>query len=91
MQTIVSVFVDVTNKKGIHARPASLLARTASQFDAEVLIELGEQVVSGKDVLGILSLEALCGSKIRLMVSGPDAKEAGGELEELIKTGFDFD
>lgn len=91
MDEVVSLDIEITNAKGIHARPASLLARTASQYDSEVVIEANGQTVSAKDVLSLLSLAAGCGCRLKMTVSGPDAREAATELEELIKTGFDFD
>lgn len=83
--------VVITNRKGIHARPASLLARTCLQFESEVSIVCRDMTVSAKDVLGILSLQAVCGTSITVIVEGPDEKEALAEVVELICTGFDFD
>ena len=81
----------VHNKLGFHARPAAMIAKTASRFDAEITIEKGGTTVSAKSLMGILSLEASKGSRIRIVGVGDDAEAAVAELEELVKGGLEVD
>ena len=48
---IVKEFV-VSNKLGVHARPAALFVKTANRFDCEVLVEKDGEVVNGKSIMG---------------------------------------
>lgn len=81
----------VQNKLGFHARPAAMIAKTASRYDSEITIEKGGTTVSAKSLMGLLSLEASKGSKIRITGVGNDAEEAVTELEELVKGGLEVD
>ncbi len=81
----------VENKLGFHARPAAMIAKLASRFDSEITIEKGGTKVSAKSLMGLLSLEASKGSKIRIMAVGVDAQEAVAEIEELVKGGLEVD
>lgn len=78
----------IQNKWGLHAKPAALFVKTASLYDAEVTVTKGSTTVSGKSVLGLLSLGAAHGTTLLVRASGPDAKEALSALESLIKSNF---
>ena len=76
--------VEILNKLGIHARPASLFVRTANRFHSEILVEKDGEQINGKSIMGLLMLAAGPGSKLRLHAEGQDAPQALKELEDLI-------
>ncbi|MBP5790851.1 MAG: HPr family phosphocarrier protein [Kiritimatiellae bacterium] len=78
------------NKYGMHVRPAGLFAKTASRFDAEVEVEKAGNVVSGKSIMALMTLEATCGSILKVTASGAQAEEVLQELEALIGRKFDI-
>jgi len=78
------------NKYGMHVRPAGLFARTASQYDAVVEVEKDGNLVSGKSIMALMTLEAVCGTVLRVSASGPQAQEALDQLEALVKRKFDI-
>jgi len=79
----------VTNKLGIHARPAAMFVRTASKFDCEVFVEKDGERVNGKSIMGLMMLAAGPSSKLLLIAEGGDAARAVLELESLVKGNFD--
>jgi|SRR5689334_19684297 len=79
----------VTNKLGIHARPAAMFVRIASKFECEVFVEKDGERVNGKSIMGLMMLAAGPGSKLLLLTEGPDAAKAVLELEALVKRNFD--
>lgn len=80
----------VGNHYGIHARPAALFVKAASQFDADIDVEKDGSVVSGKSIMGLMTLEAGPGSVLRISAEGPDSEAALDYLEQLIvKRKFD--
>lgn len=82
----------VLNKYGIHARPAALLVKTANKFDAEITVEKDGNCVSGRSIMGLMSLEAGCGAVLDVVAEGVDAREALEQIEDLIvKRRFDED
>ena len=78
------------NKYGMHVRPAGLFAKTASRFEADVEVEKDGNVVSGKSIMALMTLEAVCGTTLRVSASGPQAQEALDELDALVQRKFDI-
>ena len=78
------------NKYGMHVRPAGLFAKTASKFDAEIEVEKDGNVVSGKSIMALMTLEAVNGTVLKVTASGPQADEALDELEALVARRFDI-
>jgi phosphocarrier protein len=81
METIAVVIKD---EFGLHAKPAFRLAQLANNFKSELVIENNERRVNGKSVLEILTLSAIKGSKIRLVITGEDEKDAAEGLKKLL-------
>ena len=74
----------LTNKYGLHARPATLFVETCNRFPCDVVVLKEGQEVNGKSIMGIMMLAAECGSQIILQVEGDDAQEAIEELEDFL-------
>ena len=75
---------EIRNQYGIHARPAALFVKTASRFDADITVEKDGNRVSGKSIMGLMTLEAGRGSVLRVTANGGDGEEALDHLEALI-------
>ena len=78
------------NKYGMHVRPAGLFAKVASRFDAEIEVEKDGNVVSGKSIMALMTLEAVCGTTLHVSASGAQAQEALDELAALVERKFDI-
>jgi phosphocarrier protein len=78
------------NKYGMHVRPAGLFAKVASRFNANVQVEKDGNVVPGRSIMALMTLEAICGSVLRVTAEGPQAKEVLDELESLVARKFDI-
>ena len=78
------------NKYGMHVRPAGLFAKVASRFDADVEVEKDGNSVSGKSIMALMTLEATCGTVLKVTASGPQAAEVLEELEALVARQFDI-
>ena len=78
------------NKYGMHVRPAGLFAKVASRYDAEVEVEKDGNVVSGKSIMALMTLEAVNGTVLKVTASGPQAAEVLDELEALVARKFDI-
>lgn len=81
----------VTNKLGIHARPAALFVKTANLFASDIYVEKDGETVNGKSIMGLMMLAAGPGSRLRVKAEGDDAARALGELEGLVERKFDED
>ena len=79
----------VSNKLGIHARPAAMFVKTANRFSCDIFVEKDGERVNGKSIMGLMMLAAGPGSKLTVHAQGQDASQALAEIETLIKRKFD--
>lgn len=81
----------IRNRLGLHARAAALFVKKASGYRSEVWVEKDGQRVNGKSIMGLLMLACPLGTKLRIDVDGPDARDAFADLGRLIDDGFGED
>ncbi|HBV61422.1 MAG TPA: HPr family phosphocarrier protein [Rhodopirellula sp.] len=81
--------VTVRNPEGLHARPADLLVRMASNYQSNILIGRDGELVDCKSILSLLTLGAAQGTVLTVSAEGSDAEEALNAIEDLFEAGFD--
>ncbi len=79
----------VSNKLGIHARPAAMFVKTANRFHCDIFVEKDGERVNGKSIMGLMMLAAGPGSTVTVHAQGQDASQALAEIETLIRRKFD--
>jgi phosphocarrier protein len=79
---MVSQTITVTNKSGLHARPASELAKVCSKCDSDVVIRVGERNLNPKSILNLMAAAIRCGTEIVVECDGETEKE---DLEKIIE------
>ena len=47
--------VQLLNKTGLHARPASEFAKRAAAFKSSIFIEFNDMTINAKSIVGLLS------------------------------------
>ena len=74
---------------GVHARPAAMIVRIASQFPGEVWVTKkdGERV-NAKSIMGIMMLAAARGSQLTFECSPADAGELEKQMTDLFAAKF---
>ena len=80
--------VTIVNKLGLHARPAAQLVQRASKFEAEISLKRYNLEVNAKSIMGVMMLAAEMGSKILIVASGPDEREAVEAIAQVIQGKF---
>ena len=78
----------ITNKVGLHARPARLLVQAAAQFQSKVQVQHGNKTANAKSIVGVLKLGAVLGDILILSAEGEDAEKAVSALAELVLHKF---
>jgi Phosphotransferase System HPr (HPr) Family len=78
----------VANQLGLHARPASQIAREAQGFAASISLVGQGQTVDAKSILDVLTLAAGPGSTIEIRASGEDAEAAVERISQLFAARF---
>lgn len=88
-ETVMTKDLRVSNKLGIHARPAAMFVKTANRFSCDIFVEKDGEKVNGKSIMGLMMLAAGPGSTVTVHAHGHDASQALVELETLINRKFD--
>jgi phosphocarrier protein len=87
-----SVTVQVTNKLGLHARPASDFAMKAKEFSSSIVIrnlDLEQPAdISAKSMLKIMAARIKMGARLEIVAEGQDEKQAVDALAALLVSGF---
>jgi phosphocarrier protein len=81
----------VSNKLGLHARPAMQFVDLANQFQSDVTVhKFGEEpgTADGKSVMQMIILAATEGTPLKIEAAGDDAEEAVKKLAELFESKF---
>lgn len=89
MSKTCSSKVKITNRQGLHARPAMDFVQAASGFASDVRVRNNDEDADGKSVMELMMLAATQGTEIEVICVGDDAEAALAHLASLIKRGFD--
>lgn len=81
--------VVITNKLGLHARPAAKFVELANRFKSDIYIKKDTATVSAKSIMGVMVLGVDKGTEIIIEASGSDEQEALDALCALIESGFE--
>lgn len=79
----------ICNRKGLHARAAAKMVKTASEFDARVTVHHAGQSAGATSILSLLMLAAEIGVEVDLHAEGPQAEQALAAISDLIARKFD--
>ena len=85
------ITVTISNRLGLHARPAMAFVELAGTFKAAVTVCRDQQAVDGKSIMQMMMLAATKGTELLVKADGPDAEEACAALKKLVDSGFDED
>jgi phosphocarrier protein len=80
--------LEIRNKHGLHARAAALFVRTINKFSSRVNVSKDGVTSDGRSIMGILTLGASQGSKIKIEAVGEDAEKAVRAIEKLVENRF---
>jgi phosphocarrier protein len=78
----------IVNKLGLHARAASHLVKTASDFKARITVEKAGASANAKSIMGLMLLAAAKGHTVTVSADGVDENEALAAVEALIRDRF---
>lgn len=81
--------VTISNKLGLHARPAMCFVDAANAFQSAVFVLRGSQSVDGKSIMQMMMLAATKGTELEIVAEGEDAERAVAALKKLVEGGFD--
>jgi phosphotransferase system HPr (HPr) family protein len=83
--------IQVRNKVGLHARPASLFVQTAAKFSSRVKVKnltTNGNFVDAKSIIMVLTLGVMKDHEVVIQTDGEDADAALAALRSLIDSDF---
>ena len=88
---MTEIVLTVTNKDGLHARPAKDFINKVREFKSKVTIQNLSRPDSKEVVVtpvGLLNIAARQGHEIRVRAEGPDADQAIAAIKQLVEDHF---
>lgn len=89
MTDILEKTVQITNKRGLHARAAAKFVKLVEQQNAKVTVAKDDMCVCGSSIMGLLMLSASINTHIRIAATGDNAGTTLQELVQLVERRFD--
>jgi phosphocarrier protein len=84
----VSKTIEISNKRGLHARASAKFVNVAAGLSAKVEVEKDGNKVVGTSIMGLMMLGAAMGDSIVIHCSGPNAEDALAKLVALVEDRF---
>lgn len=78
----------ITDELGIHARPAGMLVKEASEFASKIMIASPKKEVDAKRIMGVMSLGVKKGDTVKLTIEGEDEDAAASALESFLSANL---
>lgn len=85
---MVSKKITVMNTSGLHARPASELAKLCTKCNSDIALVIGEKRINPKSILILMSAAIRCGTEIIVECSGENEQEDLIAIVEAIEGGL---
>ena len=87
-EVLIEREIQVTNKLGLHARPAAMLVQTASKFKSEIWLKKEDIEANAKSILSVMMLAAEVGSRVIIKAEGEDEEQAIETLARIFQEKF---
>ena len=73
----------IKDEVGIHARPAGMLAKTAKNFESEILIEKDGKSANATRLMMVMGMGIKCGDTVTVTITGEDEEAAHNAMQEF--------
>ena len=78
----------VTNKLGVHARPAGMIVDITGPAKSDVAIVFEGSKANTKSILNVMMLAIPAGSQVTFEIDGEDEEQVASQLESLFNDHF---
>jgi phosphocarrier protein len=83
--------ITVTNRAGVHARPAALIVQKVKDFKCNIYISKDNEKINAKSIMGVITLGASYGTELTISAEGEDEVQAVQTLAVLFQSKFEED
>ena len=84
----ISKTIEITNKRGLHARASAKFVNVASGLTVKIEVEKDGNKVTGTSIMGLMMLGAAMGDTITITCEGDGCDQAMEELAALVEGRF---
>jgi phosphocarrier protein len=81
----------ISNRAGLHARPSALVVELTKKYNADIYFEKDDNRVNAKSIIGLFTLGATYGTKLKIIAEGEDGEDAVNALVHLFDSKFEED
>ncbi len=85
---MVSFEFTVTDKDGLHARPAGQLVKEAQKLDSKVTIKKGDKAADLRKLFAVMALGVKQGETITVEVEGGDEESNSAFVKQFLSDNF---
>ena len=82
---MVTQDIILKNEEGLHARPATEIAKSASKYSCDIELEVRGTEYNAKSVIHIMSAGIKNNTQIKIICDGVDEGQALAEIVELFE------
>jgi phosphoenolpyruvate-protein phosphotransferase len=86
--SMISDPIGLTNPTGLHARPAAVLVKLASEFTSKIEMKYGDKTANAKSVTSLLKLDTVHNSWVTIVATGNDAATALAKIVPEVESGL---
>ena len=80
--------ITVTNPKGIHTRPSTMLVQAAMECQSTIILIHGDKRANIRNILDIMMLCATHGSVLTIRTEGVDEEQAMDRIVDIFDRKF---
>ena len=85
---MVKESVVISNETGLHARPASEIAKIAMKYNCEINLVVNDKKINAKSPLMIMAAGSKGNSKVEICCNGENEQEALKEIIQAFENHF---
>lgn len=85
---MIEIKLTLTNKLGLHARPAADFTKLAAKFKSKITLKGKGKTADAKSILTVLTMGIRCGEELTVIADGPDEAECIEALKDLVEHKF---
>ena len=78
----------IKDEQGIHARPASILAKEAKKYESSITISKGEKTVDVTRLMAVMGMGIKCGDEVTVSAEGADEEKAIEALKQFFEANL---
>ena len=86
---MVEKIVTISNRAGVHMRPAGMIVAAIKDFTCTILFEKDRNTINAKSIMGIITLKASYGTNLKIIADGEGEQAAIDTLVHLFESKFE--